>query len=58
MVQNRLNVYTLKKCRSILKIGKNKMLELIWNREIEAFKIGGRWRISEEALKEYLRHRH
>lgn len=56
MVQSHLALYTLKECHSILKIGKNKMLELIWNREIEAFKIGGRWRVSEEALREYLHH--
>lgn len=59
MVQNNLNhltLYTLKECRSILKIGRNKMLELIWNGEIEAFKIGGHWRVSEEALKEYVHH--
>lgn len=59
MVQNNLNhltLYTLKECRSILKIGRNKMLELIWNGEIEAFKIGGHWRVSEEALREYVRH--
>lgn len=55
MVQSHLALYTLKECRSILKIGK-KMLELIWNREIEAFKIGGNWRVSEEALREYLHH--
>ena len=41
MAQNNLNhltLYTLKECRSILKIGRNKMLELIWRGEIEAFK--------------------
>ena len=56
MTQSHLALYTLKECRSILKIGKNKMLEPIWNREIEAFKIGGNWKVSEEALREYLHH--
>ena len=33
-------LYTLKECCSILKVGRNKMLELIWNGEIDAFKSG------------------
>lgn len=49
-------LYTLKECAAILKIGRNKMLELIWNQEIDAFKIGGHWRISEDAVKEYIFH--
>lgn len=49
-------LYTIKECCALLKIGRNKMLELIWNQEIEAFKIGGHWRIAETALKEYIYH--
>lgn len=49
-------LYTLKEAASLLKIGRNKMLELIWNQEIDAFKIGGHWRIPEEALREYVNH--
>lgn len=49
-------LYTLKECCSILKIGRNKMLELIWNGEIDAFKIGGHWRITEHAIQEYIIH--
>jgi excisionase family DNA binding protein len=56
MNQNLPTLYTLKECCSILKVGRNKMLELIWNGEIDAFKIGGHWKISEDAIKEYIFH--
>lgn len=56
MKQSLPALYTLKEATSFLKIGRNKMLELIWNGEIEAFKIGGHWRITEEALREYIGH--
>lgn len=56
MKQSLPTLYTLKEAASFLKIGRNKMLELIWNQEIDAFKIGGRWRIAEEALREYIYH--
>ncbi len=56
MYQNFPTLYTLKECCSILKVGRNKMLELIWDEEIDAFKIGGHWRISEDAVKEYIFH--
>lgn len=39
MYQNLPTLYTLKECCTILKIGRNKMLELIWNEEIDAFKL-------------------
>lgn len=32
------------------------MLELIWNGEVDAFKIGGHWRISENAINDYVFH--
>lgn len=56
MNQNFPTLYTLKECCTILKIGRNKMLELIWNGEIDAFKIGGHWRISDSAIHEYVTH--
>ncbi len=56
MNQNLPTLYTLKECCSILKVGRNKMLELIWNGEIDAFKIGGHWRITESAIQEYVTH--
>lgn len=56
MNQNLPTLYTLKECCSILKVGRNKMLELIWNGEIDAFKIGGHWRITESAIREHIIH--
>lgn len=56
MKQDLPTLYTLKECCAILKIGRNKMLELIWNGEIDAFKIGGRWRILDSAIHDYLFH--
>ncbi len=56
MNQNFPTLYTLKECCSILKIGRNKMLELIWNGEIDAFKLGGHWRITKQAIQEYVTH--
>ena len=56
MNQNFPTMYTLKECCAILKIGRNKMLELIWDGAIDAFKIGGHWRISENAVTEFIYH--
>ena len=56
MNQKLPTLYTLKECCSILKVGRTKMLELIWNGEIDAFKIGGHWRITESAIQEYVTH--
>lgn len=56
MSQKLPTLYTLKECCTILKIGRNKMLELIWNGEVDAFKIGGHWRISADAVKDYISH--
>ncbi len=41
MNQNFPTLYTLKECCKILKVGRNKMLELVWNGESNAFKLGG-----------------
>ena len=58
MKLNSVTLYTVKECCSLLKIGRNKMMELIWNQEIDAFKIGRQWRVSEQALQEYIHHHH
>ena len=48
-------IMTLKECQQFLKIGKNTLLDLIHNREIEAFKIGNRWKIPKESVVEFIR---
>lgn len=51
------DILTFKECQKLLKIGKNTLLDLIHNGEIEAFKIGNRWKIPKECVLEYLRHK-
>ncbi len=51
------DILTFKECQRFLKVGKNTLLDLIHNGEIEAFKIGNRWKIPKECVLEYLRHR-
>ena len=50
-------IMTFKECQEFLKVGKNTLLDLIHNREIEAFKIGNRWKIPRESVEEFIRHR-
>lgn len=48
------DVLTLKQCQSILQIGKNLMLYLIHNDEIQAFRVGKQWRIRREDLERFM----
>ena len=48
-------IITFKECQQFLKIGKNTLLDLIHNREIDAFKIGNRWKIPKESVVEFIR---
>ena len=48
-------IMMFKECREFLKVGKNTLLDLIHNREIEAFKIGNRWKIPRESVEEFIR---
>jgi excisionase family DNA binding protein len=48
-------IMTFKECQQFLKIGKNTLLDLIHNREIDAFKIGNRWKIPKESVEEFIR---
>lgn len=50
-------IMTFKECQQFLKIGKNTLLDLIHNREIDAFKIGNRWKIPRESVEEFIRNR-
>jgi len=47
-------IMTFSEARSVLKIGRNKMLWLIHSGELPAFRIGNRWRITRENLIEYI----
>ena len=56
MYLNIPEIMTFNECKDILKVGKNTLLDLIHNREIEAFKIGNRWKIPRESVEEFIKH--
>ena len=45
---------TFKECQKVLKVGKNTLLDLIHSRQIDAFKIGSRWKIPRESVVEFV----
>ena len=57
MYLNIPEIMTFKECKDVLKVGKNTLLDLIHNRELDAFKIGNRWKITRESVEEFIRHR-
>ena len=57
MYKNIPEIMTFKECQQLLKIGKNTLLDLIHNGELDAFKIGNRWKITKEAIAEFICHR-
>ena len=48
-------IMTFNECKSLLKIGKNKLLDLLHNGEIEGFRIGNRWKIPKKYVLDYIR---
>lgn len=50
------DILTFKECQTLLKVGKNTLLDLIHEGLIDAFKIGNRWKITKESVLEYVRH--
>ena len=56
MYRNIPEIMTFKECQQLLKIGKNTLLDLIHNGELDAFKIGNRWKITKEAVVEFVKH--
>ena len=57
MYLNIPEIMTFNECKEILKIGKNTLLDLIHNGEIDAFKVGNRWKITRESTEEFVRQR-
>ena len=51
------DIMTFKECQKLLKVGKNTLLDLIHGGEIDAFRIGNRWKITKESIAEFLKHR-
>ena len=56
LFENLPDILTFEEARSALRIGKNTLLELLWNGDINAFKIGKCWRIPRTALVQYVQH--
>lgn len=52
------DIMTFKECRNVLKVGKNTLLDLLHNGDIEAFQIGNRWKIPKAAIIEYICHKY
>ena len=50
-------IMAFKECQKLLKVGKNTLLDLIHNGEIEAFKIGNRWKIPRNCVLEFLKYK-
>ena len=55
MFKNIPEIMTFNECKELLKIGKNTLLDLLHSGQIDAFKIGNRWKIPKDAIIEYLK---
>lgn len=47
-------VYTLHEVEEILSVTQRTVYNLIKGGKLKAFKVGGQWRVTEEALQEFL----
>ena len=50
MLEQTPDILTFQECQELLKVGKNTLLDLLHNNDIEAFKIGSRWKIPKAAV--------
>lgn len=50
-------VMTFKECKGLLKVGKNTLLDLIHTGQIQAFKVCSRWKITKQAVIEFIQYR-
>ena len=50
-------IMTFKECQKILKVGKNTLLDLIHTNQLEAFKVGSRWKIPKQSVNEFIQYR-
>lgn len=55
MLNNTKDILTLKELQELLHIGKNTALRLVQSGEIEAFRVGKQWRVSQESVAKYIR---
>jgi excisionase family DNA binding protein len=47
-------IMTFKECQKILCVGKNTLLRLIHSGQLDAFQIGNRWKITRDAVIDYI----
>ena len=50
-------IMTFKECQKILRVGKNTLIDLIHTGKIQAFKVGSRWKITKQAVIEFIQYR-
>ena len=50
-------IMTFKECQNILRVGKNTLIDLIHTGKIQAFKVGSRWKITRQAVIEFIQYR-
>lgn len=55
MLNNTKDILTLKELQELLHIGKNTALKLVQSGDIEAFRVGNRWRILKGCVEKYIR---
>ena len=48
------DILTFRECQSVLKVGKNTLLDMIHEKQIDAFRIGNRWKIPKDEIIEYI----
>lgn len=56
MFKNIPEIMTFRECKELLKVGKNTLLDLLHSGQIDAFKIGNRWKITKDAVIEYIKY--
>lgn len=55
MLNNTKDILTLKELQKLLHIGKNTALRLVQSGDIEAFRVGNRWRVLRESVAKYIK---
>lgn len=56
MLERAPEILTFRECKDLLKIGKNTMLGLLHKGNIQAFRIGNRWKIPKNFVIDYLKY--
>lgn len=54
MTDNSLEVYSVKEVAAILKTTRQQVRKMIQNEELTAVKVGREWRVSSEALQDFI----